>query len=89
MLPAEAFEYLLLAAQDLGDIVDSDPPYLLETLLKIGPRDVWCRLEIVPDAGSSTISLMCESVPELSVSAETCRDLWVAAVNALEENVRD
>jgi len=89
VLPVEAFEYLLLAGQELGDIVDSDPPYLLETLLNVGPRDVWCRLEIVPDAGSSTISLMCESVPELGVSAESCRDLWVAAVNAMEEIARD
>lgn len=85
VLPVEAFEYLLLAAQDLGDIVDSDPPYVLEVVMHVpAAGDVWCRLDVVPDAGSSTISLLCESVPESGVSVEWCRDQWVAAVNALE-----
>lgn len=88
VLPVEAFEYLLLAAQGLGEIVDSDPPYVLDMLLygRAGIGDhvlsddaPWCRLEVVPDAGSSTISLWCHG----DMDAETCRDLWVEAINAL------
>jgi hypothetical protein len=90
VLPVEAFEYLLLAAQELGDIVDSDPPYVLEVVMHVlTSGDVWCRLEVVPDAGSSTISLICESFPELGVSAESCRDQWVAVVNALDGALSD
>jgi len=90
VLPVEAFEYLLLAAQDLGEVVDSDPPYVLEMLLYDRPAGgrhdhvvsddaPWCRLDVVPDAGSSTISLWCHG----DMDAETCRDLWVDAINAL------
>lgn len=88
VLPVEAFEYLLLAAQGLGEVVDSEPPYVLEMLLygrDAAARHVlsddapWCRLEVVPDAGSSTVSLWCQG----DMDVETCRDLWVDAINAL------
>ncbi|MFM7127642.1 MAG: DnaJ domain-containing protein [Actinomycetota bacterium] len=94
VLPVEAFEYLLLAAQGLGEIVDSEPPYVLEVLLYGRPAGghgdhvlsddaPWCRLEVVPDAGSSTISLWCHGDMDGDMDAETCRDLWVDAINAL------
>lgn len=90
VLPVVAYEYLLLAAQELGEIVDSEPPYVLEMLLYGYAADghddhvlsddaPWCRLEVVPDAGSSTVSLWCQG----DMDAETCRDLWVNAINAL------
>lgn len=86
VLPVEAFEFLVLAAREIGEIVDSDPPYVLEVMLYsagvtadhvISDCGTWCRLEVVPDAGSSTVSLWCEG------DAEACRDLWVQAINAL------
>lgn len=88
VLPVEAFEFLLLAASGIGEIVDSDPPYVLEVILYadragvsadhvISDRGTWCRLDVVPDAGSSTVSLWCEG------DAEACRDLWVQAINVL------
>lgn len=94
VLPVEAFEYLLLAAQGLGEIVDSEPPYVLEMLLYgraraesgdhvLSDDAPWCRLEVVPDAGSSTISLWCHGDMDGDMDAETCRDLWVDAINAL------
>lgn len=89
LLPVEAFEYLLIAAQELGDIVDTDPPYILEVIMhphsgrhSIGEQ--WCRLELFPDAGSSTVSLICEVSQEDEREAESCRDRWVEAVNALD-----
>ncbi|MGA0878755.1 MAG: DnaJ domain-containing protein [Ilumatobacteraceae bacterium] len=88
VLPVEAFEYLILAAKDIGEIVDSDPPYVLEVMLHstgtgmpmdhvVSDHGVWCRVDVVPDAGSSTVSLWCEG------DAEACRDRWVQAINAL------
>lgn len=76
-LPAEAFEWLLLAARVLGEIVDDEPPYVLEVLLDSRP-DRWCRLELVPDAGSSTVSIVAENAD----TDELVR-LWVSTVNEL------
>jgi hypothetical protein len=56
VLPVDAFEWLAMAARVLGQVVDDDPPYCLEVLIDSLP-DRWCRLDIVPDAGSSTVSI--------------------------------
>lgn len=77
-LPVEAFEFLLLAARVLGDVADEDPPYLLDVLLEDPPM-TWCRLEIVPDAGGSTVSILSEG--QLS-AAEMC-ELWVRTINEI------
>lgn len=79
-LPVEAYELLLLAAAELGDVADDDPPYRLEVRLH-EPRDTWVRLEVVPDAGSSTVSLFVEG--RIAVDMETVRDTWVATINGL------
>jgi hypothetical protein len=89
-LPAETFEALLLVAADLGDLVDDDPPYRLECRLA-EPIPCWCRLDVVPDAGGSTVSITV--VGELDdagtdpfeqlVTAEAVRDVWVAELNRL------
>ncbi|MEY4361839.1 MAG: hypothetical protein RL391_1145 [Actinomycetota bacterium] len=77
-LPAEAFEYLQLAARTLGEIVDDDPPYMIEVVLE-APRFTWCRLEIVPDAGASTVSIISDEETE---ATDLC-SVWVSAVNEL------
>ena len=55
-LPAEAFEALSLAARILGDVADDEPPYRIDMVLD-DPWQVWCRAELVPDGGGSTVSL--------------------------------
>lgn len=80
-LPVEAFELLLWAAADLGDVSDDDPPYRLEVRMH-EPPDTWVCFELVPDAGSSTVSLTLEAPMALDV--EAVRDTWVAAINALQ-----
>ena len=55
-LPAEAFEALLVVTSWIGEVLVDEPPYLLEVHLH-DPAPCWCRLELVPDAGSSTVSL--------------------------------
>lgn len=80
-LPVEAFEVLLVAAAILGEVVDEDPPYLLEVLVR-DPGPLWCRFELFPDAGSTTVNLSCDVEPGYRVySVEEIRDLWIATIN--------
>lgn len=80
-LPVEAFEVLLVAATDLGEVVDEEPPYLLEVLIR-DPGPLWCRFELFPDAGSTTVSMSCEVEPGYRVySVEEIRDLWITTIN--------
>ena len=82
-LPAEAFEGLLLAAAELGDLIDDDPPYLLEVSMATPPA--WCRLEIVPDAGASTVSITTARAPgSPTPDVDEVRDVWVDALNRLD-----
>jgi hypothetical protein len=84
-LPVVTFEALLLAAASLGEVLDDDPPYRLDAVLG-EPLGCWCRLELVPDAGASTVSLTVapleagDAVPAL----ETVRDHWIDALNRLD-----
>jgi hypothetical protein len=83
-LPVETFEAMLVVASWLGEVLDDDPPYRLDTYLQ-EPFDCWCRLEVVPDAGASTVSLAVaglEGAPAPDVLA--VRDAWVANLNAVD-----
>ena len=82
-LPAETFEALVVVANWMGEVHVEDPPYVLESHL-VEPFDCWCRLELVPDAGASTVALTLGTidgrpVPDLDV----VRDAWVAELNTL------
>jgi hypothetical protein len=80
-LPVETFEALLIAVSWIGEVIDDDPPYVLECLLR-DPSPCWCRLELVPDAGGSTVSLTVSTeVGDPPVSADTVRDVWVEQLN--------
>lgn len=81
-LPAEAYEALLIAAAVLGRVGDDDPPYRLDVLLD-EPSDAWCRLELVPDGGGSTVSLTVAS-DRLDVGVGDVRDRFVAELNQLD-----
>lgn len=82
-LPAEAFEGLLVAAAELGDLVDDDPPYLLE--VSMTTPSAWCRLEIVPDAGASTVSITTARTPgHPTPDVYEVRDVWIDALNRLD-----
>ena len=82
-LPAEAFEALLIVTSWMGEVLVDDPPYVLEVHLT-EPAPCWCRLDLVPDAGSSTVSLTVASIDGTPApDVETVRDLWVANLNNL------
>ena len=83
-LPAETFEAMLVVASWLGEVLDDDPPYRLDTYLQ-EPFDCWCRLDVVPDAGASTVSITVGGVdgaptPDLIA----VRDAWVSNLNAVD-----
>jgi hypothetical protein len=83
-LPAESFEALLVVASWLGETIDDDPPYRLDVELA-EPVQCWCRLELLPDAGATTVGLTVGS--ERGVTAadvDTVRDAWIAALNSLD-----
>lgn len=80
-LPVEAFELLLVATASIGELIDDDPPYAIEVLLG-EPIAAWCRLELVPDAGASTVSVTVVSLPgRVAPTVEAVRDAWVDALN--------
>ncbi len=83
-LPVETFEALLVVAAWIGEVLVDEPPYLLEVHLH-EPSPCWCRLELVPDAGASTVSLTVagDGGPLPPPPIETVRDVWVAHLNRL------
>jgi hypothetical protein len=83
-LPVETFEAMLVVASWLGEVLDDDPPYRLDTYLQ-EPFDCWCRLDVVPDAGASTVSLSIAGIDGASTpDIVAVRDAWVANLNAVD-----
>ncbi|MDO8391938.1 MAG: J domain-containing protein [Actinomycetota bacterium] len=81
VLPAEAFEALLIVTSWIGELLVDDPPYVLEVFLN-EPEPCWCRLDLVPDAGGTTISLTVAGLDgEPAPDIDQVRDTWVAALN--------
>jgi hypothetical protein len=85
VLPVEAFEALLVVCSWMGEMLVDDPPYLLEAFLH-DPEPCWCRLDLVPDAGATTVSLMVAGVDGAPTpDPELVRDEWVANLNRLND----
>jgi curved DNA-binding protein CbpA len=83
-LPAVTFEALLVVASWIGEVLDDDPPYRLEVLLR-EPGACWCVLDLVPDAGASTVSLQVASVDgRPAPTIESVRDVWIDQLNRLD-----
>jgi len=83
LLPVEAFEALLVVTSWMGEVLVDDPPYVLEVHLT-EPGPCWCRLDLVPDAGGSTITLTVASIGGTPApDVEAVRDEWVANLNRL------
>jgi hypothetical protein len=82
-LPAEAFEASVVVASWLGEVINDEPPYQLDVMLT-DPLRCWCRLDLLPDAGASTVSLTIAALPDEPLpDIDDVRDLWVASLNQL------
>jgi hypothetical protein len=83
-LPVEAYEALLVVTSWIGEVISDDPPYLLDVLLT-DPLRCWCQLELVPDAGASTVSIRIARLPDEPdlPDIDDVRDLWVDSLNHL------
>jgi len=80
-LPVETFEALLVVTGWIGEVLDDDPPYRLEAHL-YQPAECWCRLELVPDAGASTVSITLASYAEEPLPLiDSVRDTWIEQLN--------
>lgn len=84
-LPVETFEALLVVTSWIGEMIDDEPPYRMDVLIHAQPSieyPCWCRLELVPDAGASTVSIGVGSYDDQPTPSITAvRDLWVAQLN--------
>ncbi len=83
-LPVETFAALVIVANWMGEVLVDDPPYVLESHL-VDPFDCWCRLDIVPDSGASTVSIGVATYDDRSLpDLDAVRDAWVANLNRLD-----
>ena len=83
-LPAEAFEALFVVAGWMGETIDDDPPYRIDVELG-DPFRGWCRLELMPDAGATTVSLALVTERGVEVpDVEAVRDAWIDGLNSLD-----
>ena len=84
VLPAEAFEALLVVVSWAGEVLVDDPPYVLEVALT-DPEPCWCRIDLLPEAGGSTVNLTVVSVEEgqPAPDAEAVRDHLIALLGQL------
>jgi hypothetical protein len=84
-LPAEAFELLVLALSAIGDPKVVDEPYLLEGVVD-DPALCLCRMELVPDAGGTIVTIEIEPMVRSRVPPPLASDVagrLVAEVEAL------
>ncbi len=80
-LPAEAFEALLIVTSWIGEVLVDDPPYVLDVHLS-EPSECWCRLDLVPDAGSTTVSITVAAIDSGHAPfVDDVRDTWVRHLN--------
>lgn len=83
VLPVDAYEALLVVTSWMGEVLVDEPPYLLEVFLH-DPSPCWCRLDLVPDAGATTVSLIVAALEgDPAPDIDAVRDEWVANLNGL------
>ena len=80
---------LLIVAGISGAISHEEPPYHLEFSLHdsdvAGALNGWCRCDLVPEAGATTVSLLVGTeISAGGISVEEVRDYLVANLNAIE-----
>jgi hypothetical protein len=68
----------------LGETIDDDPPSRLDVELA-EPLPAWCRLDLVPDAGATTVSVTVGVDRDAGEpDVDLVRDAWVSGLNSLD-----
>ena len=81
--PSVAFEALLVVTSWIGEVIVAESPDQLDVLV-LDPLRCWCRLDLVPDAGATTVGLTIAALPDEALpDIDDVRDLWVASLNRL------
>ena len=89
VLPVECWHALEIVAAHCGPTITSEPPYMIEFFLQDSHLDhavqSWCRCDLVPEAGSTTVHVTVGSsrdgeVPEI----EDVRDRLVQLLKELD-----
>lgn len=89
VLPVEAFVALELAAVEMGSIIVDEPPYMIEFTLHQSPMaeggHAWCRCELVPEAGATTVHVTVGGVGTgVAPDVDNVRDALVDGLNSLD-----
>lgn len=88
VLPVECWHVLEIVANQSGSVLADEPPYLIEfTLHDSGladSADAWCRCEMVPEAGATTVHITVGSSQKLVPDIDRVREYLVFSVNELE-----
>lgn len=88
VLPIECWHVLEIVANQSGSVLVDEPPYLIEFTLHDsgldGCVDSWCRCEMVPEAGATTVHMTVGSARTRIPDIDSVRDYLVACLNELE-----
>jgi hypothetical protein len=77
-----AFEALVVAAADVGDVTDADEPFSLDVHVD-GPPAGFCHLELFPEAGGTVVMIDSEAVDPLEIGASLVEALVRLGVDAV------
>lgn len=89
VLPVDAFHALEVVAAECGPTIHDDPPYVIEFMLHDAPidgaLDSWCRCDLVPEAGATTVHVAVGTADGCTPpTIESVRDLLIGALNAID-----
>jgi hypothetical protein len=89
VLPVECFLALEVVAAMCGPTIADEPPYMIEFMLHdaevSGALNGWCRCDLVPEAGATTVSLLVGSITHSEQPrVEQVRDYLVEALNTID-----
>ena len=89
VLPVDAFHALEIVAAECGPTIQDEPPYMIEFMLHDAPItgavDAWCRCDLVPEAGATTVHVAIGTAGDgTPPSIESLRDLLVAGLNSID-----
>ena len=89
VLPVDAYHALEIVAAECGPTIQDDPPYMIEFMLHDAPLenavDAWCRCDLVPEAGATTVHIAIGAAGEVPPpTIESLRDLLVSSLNSID-----